>query len=75
MVKWEGAAGSACRRLVWNLLASTAIICVAAGCTKLSKKSAPKKKVASINYTKQAEQMAPVNAFADRYPTWESVSA
>ncbi len=56
MVKWEGAAGSACRRLLWNLLASTAIICVAAGCTKLSKKSAPKKKVASINYTKQAER-------------------
>ncbi len=56
MVKWEGAADSACRRLVWNLLAGTAIICIAAGCTKTSKKSTPKKSVASINYTKQAER-------------------
>ena len=54
MVKWEGAANSACRKLVWNLLASTAIICIAAGCTKTSKKNDPKKSVASINYTKQA---------------------
>ena len=56
MVKWEGAANSACRKLVWNLMASTAIICIAAGCTKTSKKNNPKKSVASINYTKQAER-------------------
>ncbi|MDA7949020.1 MAG: hypothetical protein MPJ78_16270 [Hyphomicrobiaceae bacterium] len=56
MVKWEGAAASARRRLVWQLMASTAMIVIAAGCTKTSKKNSPKKSVASINYNKQAER-------------------
>lgn len=58
MVKWEGADDSARRRLAWKLMTSAAILCVAAGCTKTSKKSAPNKGVASINYSKQAQRPA-----------------
>ena len=58
MVKWEGAGNSARHRLAWKLMASAAILCVAAGCTKTSKKGAPNKSVASINYSKQAQRPA-----------------
>lgn len=56
MVNRQGSAQSVCRRVGWNLLASAAIIALAAGCTKLGKKNAPQSSIAAINYSKQAQR-------------------
>ncbi len=56
MVNRQGTARSVCRRLGWNLMASAAIVALAAGCTKFGKKSTPQASIAAINYSKQAER-------------------
>lgn len=52
----QGTAHSVRRRMVWKLMAGVAIACLAAGCTKTSKKDGPYKRMAAIDYSKQAER-------------------
>lgn len=58
MVNRQETAHSVCRRLGWKLITGVAIASLAAGCTKLGKKDSPHKRVAAIDYSKQAQRPA-----------------
>lgn len=58
MVNRQGPAHAVCRQLGWKLMASAAIIVLATGCTKTSKKDGPQKRLAAINYSKQSQRAA-----------------
>lgn len=58
MVNRQGMAHSVRHNLGWKLMTSAAIIVLAAGCTKTSKKKTPHKNLAAINYSQQTKRTA-----------------
>ena len=58
MVRSQGAARSVRHRLAWKLMTGAAILVLAAGCTRTSKKDSPEKRLAAFNYSKQAQRPA-----------------
>lgn len=58
MVNRQGSAHSVCNRLGWKLMAGVAIIALASGCTRTSKKDAPQKRLAAIDYSQQNRRAA-----------------
>lgn len=58
MVNRQGPAHSVCRRLGWKLMTSAAIIALATGCSKTSRKDAPQNRLAAMGYSQQQKRSA-----------------
>ncbi len=58
MVKSQGATRSVRHGLSWKLMAGAAILVLAAGCTRTSKKDSPQKRLAAFDYSKRAQRPA-----------------